>query len=35
MPSLLRRSIAEALGTFALVFIGVGAVVEQSAPGAE
>ena len=35
MPSLLRRSLAEALGTFALVFIGVGAVVQQSAAGAE
>jgi len=35
MPSLLRRSLAEALGTFALVFIGVGAVVERSAVGAE
>jgi aquaporin TIP len=34
MPSLLRRSIAEALGTFALVFIGVASVVEKSASGA-
>jgi MIP family channel proteins len=34
MPSLLRRSIAEALGTFALVFIGVASVVEKTASGA-
>jgi aquaporin TIP len=34
MPSLFRRSVAEALGTFALVFIGVAAVVEKSASGA-
>jgi MIP family channel proteins len=34
MPSLLRRSLAEALGTFALVFIGVASVVEKSASGA-
>lgn len=34
MPSLLRRSLAEALGTFALVFIGVASVVEKFASGA-
>jgi MIP family channel proteins len=34
MPSLFRRSIAEALGTFALIFIGVASVVEKSASGA-
>jgi MIP family channel proteins len=34
MPSLLRRSLAEALGTFALIFIGVASVVEKSASGA-
>jgi len=34
MPSLLRRSLAEALGTFALVFIGVGSVlVAKAFPG--
>jgi MIP family channel proteins len=32
MPSLLRRSIAEALGTFALVFIGVGSVASKYYP---
>ena len=32
MPSLLRRSLAEALGTFALVFIGAGSVVSKSSP---
>jgi aquaporin Z len=32
MPSLLRRSLAEALGTFALVFIGVGAVAAKYYP---
>ena len=32
MPSLFRRSLAEALGTFALVFIGVGSVVEKYLP---
>jgi aquaporin TIP len=34
MPSLFRRSLAEALGTFALIFIGVASVVEKSASGA-
>jgi MIP family channel proteins len=34
MPSLFRRSVAEALGTFALIFIGVASVVEKSASGA-
>lgn len=34
MPSLFRRSVAEALGTFALVFIGVGSVAGKSASGA-
>jgi aquaporin Z len=34
MSSLFRRSIAEALGTFALVFIGVASVVEKTASGA-
>lgn len=34
MSSLLRRSIAEALGTFALVFIGVGAVASKFFPDA-
>ena len=34
MPSLLRRSIAEALGTFALVFIGVGSVAAKYYPDA-
>jgi aquaporin Z len=34
MPSLLRRSLAEALGTFALVFIGVGSVAANYYPDA-
>jgi aquaporin Z len=34
MSSLLRRSIAEALGTFALVFIGVGSVASKYYPDA-
>jgi MIP family channel proteins len=34
MPSLLRRSIAEALGTFALIFIGVGSVAAKYYPDA-
>jgi aquaporin Z len=34
MPSLLRRSLAEALGTFSFVFIGAAAVAERTAPGA-
>jgi aquaporin Z len=34
MPSLFRRSLAEALGTFGLVFIGTGAVVGKSYPDA-
>jgi aquaporin Z len=34
MPSLLRRSLAEALGTFALVFIGVGSVASSHYPDA-
>jgi len=34
MPSLARRSVAEALGTFALVFFGCGAVVTSPLPGA-
>jgi MIP family channel proteins len=34
MPSLLRRSLAEALGTFALVFIGVGSVAAKFYPDA-
>jgi MIP family channel proteins len=34
MPSLLRRSLAEALGTFALVFIGVGSVASKYYPDA-
>jgi MIP family channel proteins len=34
MPSLLRRSVAEALGTFALVFIGVGSVASSHYPDA-
>ncbi|MBA3346803.1 MAG: aquaporin [Gemmatimonadales bacterium] len=35
MPSLLRRSLAEALGTFVLVFIGVGSVASKNFPGAD
>lgn len=35
MPSLARRSTAEALGTFALVFFGCGAVVVSRLPGAD
>jgi MIP family channel proteins len=34
MPSLLRRSLAEAFGTFAFVFIGAASVAEKTAPGA-
>jgi MIP family channel proteins len=34
MPSLLRRSLAEAFGTFAFVFVGAASVAERSAPGA-
>lgn len=34
MSSLLRRSLAEALGTFAFVFIGAASVAGKSAPGA-
>lgn len=34
MPSLLRRSLAEALGTFALVFFGAGAVASKYYPEA-
>jgi aquaporin Z len=34
MPSLLRRALAEALGTFALVFIGAGSVIVKGSPGA-
>jgi MIP family channel proteins len=34
MPSLFRRSLAEALGTFALVFIGAGSVLSNSFPDA-
>lgn len=34
MPSLFRRSVAEALGTFALVFIGAGSVLSDSFTGA-
>jgi MIP family channel proteins len=34
MPSLLRRSVAEALGTFALIFIGVGSVAAKYYPDA-
>jgi aquaporin TIP len=34
MPSLFRRSLAEALGTFALVFIGTGAVITKYYPDA-
>jgi MIP family channel proteins len=34
MPSLLRRSLAEALGTFALVFIGAGSVASKYFPDA-
>jgi len=33
MPSLLRRSLAEAVGTFIFVFIGAGAVIRKAAPG--
>lgn len=35
MSSLLRRSTAEALGTFALVFIGTGVVVSKAYPDAQ
>ena len=35
MPSLLRRSIAEGVGTFALVFIGVGSVASTYYPDAK
>ncbi|MBA3498436.1 MAG: aquaporin [Gemmatimonadales bacterium] len=35
MPSLLRRSLAELLGTFALVFIGVGSVASKYYPDAD
>ena len=34
MPSLLRRSIAEAIGTFGLIFIGVGSVAAKYYPDA-
>ena len=34
MPSLLRRSLAEAVGTFALVFIGAGSVASKYFPDA-
>jgi MIP family channel proteins len=34
MPSLFRRSLAEALGTFALVFIGTGSVISKYYPDA-
>jgi aquaporin Z len=34
MPSLLRRSLAELLGTFALIFIGVGSVASKYYPDA-
>jgi glycerol uptake facilitator protein len=34
MPSLLRRSLAEALGTFGLVFIGTGSVISKYFPDA-
>jgi MIP family channel proteins len=34
MPSLLRRSFAEALGTFALVFFGIGSVASKFFPDA-
>ena len=34
MPSLLRRSMAEALGTFGLIFIGVGSVAATYYPDA-
>ena len=34
MPSLLRRSLAESLGTFALIFIGVGSVASKYYPDA-
>jgi MIP family channel proteins len=34
MPSLFRRSLAEALGTFGLVFIGTGAVITKYYPDA-
>jgi len=35
MPSLFRRSFAEALGTFALVFFGAGSVASEYFPGAD
>ncbi len=35
MPSLLRRSIAESLGTFALVFIGTAVVASKTYPDAQ
>ena len=34
MASMVRRSVAEAVGTFALVFVGCGSVVERTASGA-
>lgn len=34
MKSLLRRSVAEAFGTFGLIFIGAGSVIANSYPGA-
>ncbi len=34
MPALVRRSVAEMLATFALVFVGVASVVEKTASGA-
>jgi glycerol uptake facilitator-like aquaporin len=33
MPSLFRRSLAELVGTFALVFVGAGTVAAQVMPG--